>query len=214
MNDSAAQSLDTPKAECQQNQQKGGIKILGLDPGFASVGWAVVELDGNVERLIGLGVLRTKKSARKQNVLAAADNFRRARELGRELGRLVHEHRIDVVCAEAMSFPRSSSVAAKMAMCWGVLAQLCEALALPLVQASPKDIKRAVSGSAAASKDDVQAALSLRFPDAVGLVAGLPSGLHEHAFDAGGAVVACLSSDVVIAARRPRERGQRAFVKG
>ncbi len=176
-------------------------RLLGIDPGFASIGWAVVELGADGEHLKTLGVIRTKKSNRKQNTLAAADNFRRAREIGRALGGLLLEHRIEVVCAEAMSFPRSSSVAAKMAMCWGVLAQLCEVLRIPMVQASPQQIKKAVTGRSSASKDDVGDALSLRFSDAVGLVGNLPGGLHEHAFDAVGAVVACLDSDVVHASR-------------
>jgi Holliday junction resolvasome RuvABC endonuclease subunit len=167
----------------------------------------VVELDGAGDRLISLGVLRTEKSSKKQNVLAAADNFRRAREIGRALARILLENNVDAICAEAMSFPRSSSVAAKMAMCWGVLAQLCEALCLPLVQASPKDIKRAVTGSAAASKDDVQAALSSRFPDAVGLVGSIPRSFHEHAFDAVGAVVACRGSEVLAALGRHAHPG-------
>jgi Holliday junction resolvasome RuvABC endonuclease subunit len=173
-----------------------------VDPGFAAVGWAVVDLDSDGDHLVSLGVLRTVKSSKKANVLAAADNFRRAKEIGRALARILLEQRCEAICAEAMSFPRSSSVAAKMAMCWGVLAQICEALALPLVQASPKDIKRAATGSAAASKDDVQAALSSRFPDAVGLVARIPRGLHEHAFDAAGAVVACRDSEVIGALAR------------
>lgn len=179
------------------------IRLLGIDPGFSSVGWAIVEHhpDAGV-RLVSLGVMRTKKATRKQNVLAAADNFRRAQEIGRELGALMLSARVDVVCAEAMSFPRSSSVAAKMAMCWGVLAQLCETLSLPLTQASPQQIKRSVTGNAAASKDDVAAALSLRFPDTVALVASVPASLHEHAHDAVGAIVACLESDVVRAAAR------------
>lgn len=171
-------------------------RVLGLDPGFASVGWAVVDLFESPQ-IHALGVLRTKQSNRKQAVLAAADNFRRARELGQALGNLVLEQRIDVVAAEAMSFPRSSSVAAKMAMCWGVLARICEEFDLPLVQASPQQIKRALTGNASASKDDVQASLAIRFPNAIGLVGGLPKGLHEHAFDAAGAAVACLTSDVI-----------------
>jgi crossover junction endodeoxyribonuclease RuvC len=187
-------------------------RILGLDPGFASVGWAVIDLFDSPQ-IHALGVLRTKKANRKHEVLAVADNFRRARELGRALGRLVVEQQIDVIAAEAMSFPRSSSVAAKMAMCWGVLARVCEEFDLPVVQASPQQIKRALTGRASASKDDVAAALALRFPNAIGLVAGLPAGLHEHAFDAVGAAVACLGGDVVRASIKTHTKKEAVDVR-
>lgn len=193
--------------------------VLGIDPGFASVGWAVVEVNASSERVVAMGVIRTQKSNRKQNVLAAADNFRRARELGRQLTKLLVEYDVRVVCAEAMSFPRSSSVAAKMAMCWGVLAQLCESLCLPLVQASPQQIKRVVTGNASASKDDVLTALALRFDNTVGLVGEIPKSMHEHTFDAVGAVVAGLDSEVLRAATRAetsteghRQKGAKAPV--
>ncbi|MCC6811727.1 MAG: crossover junction endodeoxyribonuclease RuvC [Deltaproteobacteria bacterium] len=169
------------------------IRLLGLDPGFAAIGWAVVETDPDAgDRLVAAGVVRTKKAKPKQSVSASIDNFRRAQEIGRALGALALDHRVDVVCAEAMSFPRSSSVAAKMAMCWGVLAQLCQVLRVRVVQASPQEIKRALTGRTNATKDDVGAAVSLRFPDCVGIVGPLPRGLDEHAYDAVGAAVACM----------------------
>lgn len=182
-------------------------RLLGIDPGFASIGWAVVEStdDGSTLDVISAGVVRSKKAKPKQRVLAADDNFRRAREIGRALGRIMLEHRVDAVCAEAMSFPRSSSVAAKMAMCWGVLAQLCETLGLPLVQTSPQKLKRAVTGNASASKDDVAAALYIRLPNALGALVGIPASIHEHAMDAFGAIIACLDSDVVRAVVQPRQ---------
>jgi Holliday junction resolvasome RuvABC endonuclease subunit len=180
-------------------------RILGIDPGFASIGWAVVESNDELDTLdvVGAGVVRTKKAKAKQRVLAADDNFRRAGEIGRALGRIMLEHRVDAVCAEAMSFPRSSSVAAKMAMCWGVLAQLCETWGLPLVQTSPQKLKRAVTGNASASKDDVAAALYTRLPDALGALVGIPKSIHEHAMDAFGAIIACLESDTVRAVVQP-----------
>ena len=44
---------------------ESAVRLLGLDPGFASLGWAVVEF-GAGERLVALGVLRTEKADRKQ----------------------------------------------------------------------------------------------------------------------------------------------------
>jgi Holliday junction resolvasome RuvABC endonuclease subunit len=190
------------------------IHLLGIDPGFASVGLASVKLDRGTLSLEDFAVLRTSKSARKQRVLASDDNFRRARELTRMLveeleGRDPGEGPpgIQAVCAEAMSYPRSSSVAAKMAMCWGVLAALCEDRRLAMVQVSPQEVKKCLCGVRDASKERVQAALDHRFPNARGLLTKLaiPKSLQEHPYDALAAVVACAHSEVVVAMARMKE---------
>ncbi len=176
------------------------VRILGLDPGFASLGWAVVDTrHGKMTNLVAIGVLRTEKASKKQNTYAADDNFRRAKEIGKFLADIALAQQVDAICAESMSFPRSSSVAAKMAMAWGVIAQICNALFLPMAMATPKAIKKAATGSGAASKDTVQACLAISLPEAIGMVGHIPKGQHEHAFDAIGAVQACLGSEVISA---------------
>jgi crossover junction endodeoxyribonuclease RuvC len=175
------------------------IQVLGIDPGFASVGIAVVRLHPVRETVMQLGVLHTAKSGVKQNVLAADDNLRRARELFDALN--LHMAWVTVICAESMSFPRNSQAAAKVAMAWGVIASLAQWKGLPIVQASPQTIKKAVCGVKSASKEDVQQALRMRYGEMPG-VAELAKGELEHAFDALAAVVCCLDSEVVRMARK------------
>lgn len=187
--------------------------VLGLDPGFSSCGYAVLLHDGRQLGVVSMGVLRTKKSSKKLKVLAADDNVRRCRELARALRGLLDGgplepklgagldalfgDKVKIVCAEKMSFPRSSSVAAKMAMTWGALTALCEVRNLPLLQASPQEVKKRVTGAADASKEQVERAMRRRFPAAQKLVRKLPKGQHEHAWDALASAVACLDSDEV-----------------
>lgn len=173
--------------------------VLGIDPGFASMGVAVVDVTEHGVGVITLDVIRTQKDDRKRRTLASDDNVRRAREIA---GRLFEAH-IGAICAEAMSFPRNSSAAAKMALSWGVICALAQVRDVPIVQASPQQIKQAVTGSKTASKLDVEAALLKRYGNQIEqLVAHLPDSQHEHAFDALAAVVACLDSDVLRMARR------------
>jgi crossover junction endodeoxyribonuclease RuvC len=178
---------------------------LGIDPGFASLGYALVDVSVSEVVVGSLGVITTEKSNKKQNVLASSDNLRRARELARLLQPLVQE--AGVICVEAMSFPRNASAAAKVAMSWGVLACLSELSDVPIVQVSPKELKQAVCGDATASKEKVAEALDRRFARSFGaeLVGrGVAKSLHEHAYDALGTVVASLSSEVLRALRRSR----------
>lgn len=181
------------------------LLVLGLDPGFANVGWALVELDGSggKEVLLGMGLISTEKSAKKQNVLASNDNYRRAREIARALRAMTPKPH--VICAEAMSFPRNASAAAKVAMTWGVVADYCESEGIAMLMASPKELKNAVCQNASASKEEVQAALRIRFgarPGELLKAAGVPPSSQEHPYDGLAAVVACLPSETLTLLRR------------
>lgn len=182
--------------------------VLGLDPGFANIGYAVVLLNpSGTLTPVNMGVLRTEKSDAKRNSLASDDNVRRAREIHgflRDLLRDGPHGLVRAICAETMSFPRSSSVAAKMAMCWGVIAALSAEFDIPVLQATPQGLKLKVSGAKTASKDDVQKALEHTFGrrKLADLCKGTPPSLQEHPFDALGSVLACSDSEVLRVARR------------
>jgi crossover junction endodeoxyribonuclease RuvC len=183
------------------------VSVLGIDPGFASIGYARVLFDGERLEVERMGVFRTEKSSNKRKVFASDDNMRRAREIHTFLCDLLREGPhgpVRAVCAETMSFPRSSSVAAKMAMCWGVLAGLSQQFDVPILQASPMELKNKVAGSKKASKEEVQAALEKRFGKSKlqKLCADVPASFFEHPYDALGAVVACSDSEVIRLARR------------
>jgi len=177
--------------------------IVGLDPGFACLGYAVADVKSDKIEVMGLGVLRTERSDKKRKVLASDDNLRRCKELVRLV--LPLSEGAVAFCAESMSFPRSSSVAAKMAMCWGMMATLSEIREIPILQVSPKELKRKVCGNASASKIEVGEALDKRFDRSFGqelLAKGVTRSFHEHAYDALGTIVASLDGEFLQLLRR------------
>lgn len=179
------------------------VSILGVDPGFASFGYSIIQLlPEEGERIISVDVLRTKKSAKKQKVLVADDNFRRARAIAAMLQDVVAHNTPAAIAAEGMSFPRNASNAAKMAMSWGILAAIVEELQLPLVQATPQRIKKTVAGKTTATKEEVRDVLLGRYPKQFDdFMASTPKTQWEHGFDSVAAVVTCLDSDVLRMAR-------------
>lgn len=185
-----------------------GFPVLGVDPGFANIGYAVVVLhpDGT-EVPTHMGVFRTDKSNAKQKVFASDDNLRRAREIYRFLRDLLRDGPhgpVRAICAETMSYPRNSATAAKMSMCWGVLAGLSEEFDIPVLQATPQGLKKNVAGKKTASKTGIQRALYKLYGKDVlkELCSGTPASCLEHPYDALGAVVACRDSEVLRLARR------------
>lgn len=175
--------------------------VLGIDPGFASIGYAVVRL-GQTLDVVRAGVIRTQKSSAKRNVRASEDNLERAKEIAEEIQGLLRDFDVKLVCAETMSYPRNSAAAAKMAMCWGVIAAVAHQHGLPVAQATPQEVKKSVTGKKDASKEDVQKAVVALFPPIVGLLDDTPRSLWEHPYDALAAINACASSEVFLLARR------------
>jgi Holliday junction resolvasome RuvABC endonuclease subunit len=194
--------------------------VIGLDPGFATFGFAVLAIDlmaydshagvGPKATVVGMGVLTSKKDPEAPKV---DDNVRRCSEFARQIenilaGRqpdarkgvgveaLFPEANVSVVCAEAMSFPRSSSVAAKMAMTWGVIVANVVRRNLAFRQLAPQAVKLSVVGTKDASKLHVERVLVKRWgPQIRRHLKGYRRGLHEHAYDALAVATACLDAE-------------------
>ena len=177
------------------------LRVLGIDIGFASVGIALVELTHVSESVEWLDVIRTEKSAKKREVRASDDNLRRAQEIASRLVPFFQNDRIQVVCMEAMSFPRNASASMKMGMCLGDIATLACLYSVPIQQVSPQEIKKRLCGKKDASKDDVEKALRKRYKIRKDVVAFTESS-REHAFDALASIVACLDSEVIRIGRK------------
>jgi len=106
------------------------------------------------------------------------------------------------IAAESMSFPRNAGSAAKVAMTWGILSDLCHIYQLPMVQATPQEIKKTLCDNKSATKTDIQNALERLYSDQFSpFMRSTPRGQWEHGFDSIGAVVTCLNSDVIRMAR-------------
>lgn len=145
----------------------------GWDPGLANLGGAVVLLGERPEddELLELPLLLTEKSAKRRVVMAADDDFRRAREIAEGVADLFFRYapgsggrgNIKVVCAESMSFVRSARTSAQIALTWGVLAGEVQRRTLPVIQAGPQEIRRRFGLSKGAAKEEVHARLVKRY---------------------------------------------------
>lgn len=182
--------------------------ILGVDPGLSTFGFALGLL-GMAENepeltILRMGVLRTKKSDRKRHILQTEDNFRRACELSKALREVIAGRKLVAICAESMSFPRSSSVAAKIALSWGILADISVVCDIPMLEAPPQQIKKKICNNLKASKEEIQQALIKKFPgvDFDTLLEKYPHSMHEHPWDALATVVTCLDAEPVRMVRR------------
>jgi hypothetical protein len=158
------------------------MKLIGIDPGFASCGIVVWE-DGVFTNGT---VLRTKKDGKKK---ASDDNLDRTRELGQCMGAWFEGAR--AVVAEAMSYPRHASVAHKMGLVWGAVVT---ATTVPVFQLSPQEVRRLLELPKGATKVLIQSVLSNKYPELRELQPPQKT-LREHHYDAAAALEAWLRSD-------------------
>ena len=178
------------------------VHLLGLDPGLATMGWTVIEFTPTGDKFVEAGVLRTEKSDKKRVVLASDDNLRRAREAADKLYYLFQTYQFSAICAESMSFPRSSSAAAKVAMVWGALAMLTAVHPISVVQASPQEVKKHLCGKRDASKEEVEAEVKKRYPTMEAALADVPKSFREHPYDAAAVLLTAMDKSELIRAIR------------
>ncbi len=189
------------------------VICLGVDPGFASLGLAAVQLFRNAKPLvIRVAVVRTEKAAKKRAILSSDDNVDRARTLARTFRNWTRVERpyggpnddntarVRVIGAESMSYARNASAAHKVGICWGVIVAVADAEGLPIAQTSPQDVKKRAAGAKTASKMDVQLAVSAAcdfLPEPAEVLRDMALGQREHAYDAIASALAVIDGDLV-----------------
>ncbi len=166
---------------------------LGIDPGTATTGYGVVKGDGRgVAALIECGVIRT----RPRDPLA-----NRLREIFDGVTELIARHRPDAMCVEDVFYAKNVRTTVVLGHARGVILLAGAQAGLDVQELPPAEIKKAVVGSGAASKEQVQFMLArlLRLK-------AVPQ--PSDAADGVAAALAC-----VMAARIPTLRSVNATVR-
>jgi crossover junction endodeoxyribonuclease RuvC len=123
------------------------MRILGIDPGTATVGYGVIEeCDGRLTA-VTYGVIRTP---------ARLHTAGRLQHIYREINRLIATYRPDTAGVEELFFGRNITSAFMVGQARGVLLLALANAGIPTGEYSPPKIKEAVSGYGKASKEQVQ----------------------------------------------------------
>ena len=184
------------------------MPILGIDPGFASLGTALLSGinrgEGHLSPFFtGVDICRTQKN--KNKVLRWDDNVARCRKIHSYLTRIVEYNDIYLIAVEAESWTRTASDK-QLGLARGVIYSIAAARDIPLIQITSTDVKHFLCGKRNASKGDVLEALSAR-TNLEKELAYLPRGQWQHAADAAGcALHAWECSELARLYRRAREQ--------
>lgn len=121
--------------------------VLGIDPGTAVTGYGVVLLDGRTSSLVECGVIRTKP---KQPLPA------RLRDIHDGVVELIARHRPDTVAVEDVFFARNVRTTVVLGHARGVILLAAEQAGVEIREFPPAEIKKAITGNGAATKEQVQ----------------------------------------------------------
>lgn len=124
------------------------MRVLGVDPGFATTGYAVVERAQGALRARAVGAIKTTAG------LPQAD---RLLELRRALDRVLAEHRPDAVALERLFFNANVRTAMGVGQASGIVMVTAAEAGLAVHEYTPTEVKSSVVGVGNASKHQVQA---------------------------------------------------------
>ena len=121
--------------------------VLGIDPGYALMGWGVVEAQGSRMNLVAYGCIETKAGVPMQNRL-------RTLQLG--VRDLLSIYKPDDVAFEELFFARNVTTALMVGAARGAAIIAASEYTENLFEYTPMQIKQAVTGSGRADKKQVQ----------------------------------------------------------
>jgi crossover junction endodeoxyribonuclease RuvC len=124
------------------------VIVLGIDPGTAVTGYGVVFGDRMTQsRLIECGVIRTKAT----EALAV-----RLAEIHAGVAELIERHRPDALAIEDVFYARNVRTTIVLGHARGVILLAAQNARLEIAEYPPAEIKKAVVGTGAATKQQVQ----------------------------------------------------------
>lgn len=121
--------------------------ILGIDPGYAILGWGVIEKTGNHFKAIDYGAVTTDKDT---------EMPRRLEILYDGLRDIIEEFRPEEASIEKLFFNTNTTTAINVGQARGVAILACMKGGLQVAEYTPLQIKQALVGYGRADKGQVQ----------------------------------------------------------
>ena len=129
------------------------MRVLGIDPGLATLGWGVIEAEGSRYRLIQYGTLDTYPR----------DTFpTRLGSLYAGMKGLLDTFKPDEIAFEELFFSKNITTGIQVAGARGVALAACQSYTDRLFEYTPMQIKQALTGYGSAEKKQMQQMVRMR----------------------------------------------------
>ena len=123
------------------------MRVLGIDPGYAIVGWGVVDYAGNRFAPVDFGAVCTD---------AGAPFERRLDEVYAGIREVIERTRPEALAIEKLFYQHNQTTVIGVAEARGVILLAAAQAGIPIYEYTPMQVKQAVTGYGKAVKKQVQ----------------------------------------------------------
>lgn len=131
----------------EQNLKEWDRVILGIDPGTNVMGYGILGVKGKKPVMIAMGVIQLSKFE---------NHYMRLRRIYDRVIDIVSQYIPDELAIEAPFFGKNVQSMLKLGRAQGVAMAAALSRDVPITEYEPRKIKMAITGSGAASKEQVQ----------------------------------------------------------
>lgn len=128
------------------------MKILGIDPGMAIVGYALIEVESDRIELLTSGSIQTDKKL---------DDSKRLLEIYNDLSIIVDKYNPDCASVEQLFFFKNQKTVIPVAEARGVILTVLEKYNIPTFSYTPMEVKQVLTGYGRAEKKEVEQMVKL-----------------------------------------------------
>ncbi len=122
------------------------MRILGIDPGVAIVGFGVIDADRGRQQMVQYGAINTE---------AGLPLATRLVQINRDLEQLIALYEPDEIAVEELFFSKNITTGIAVAHARGVILYTAEKLQIPVYEYTPMQVKQSVVGYGLAEKAQV-----------------------------------------------------------
>lgn len=131
---------------CPQAGKDGFLRILGIDPGYAIVGYGVVDYSRNRFSTVGCGAITT---------FAGTPFPKRLSDIYADMISIIKKYAPDELSIEKLYFNTNTTTAIEVAEARGVILLAAENSGIPIFEYTPLQVKSAITGYGRAEKRQV-----------------------------------------------------------
>ncbi len=123
------------------------MKILGIDPGMAIVGYSIVDFDGENVKLLHSGSIQTSKDDRES---------KRLLEIFEDMTTIVEKYQPDEAAIEKLFYFKNQTTVMPVSHARGVILTVLEKYGIPIYEYTPMEVKQVLTGYGRADKKEVE----------------------------------------------------------
>ena len=128
------------------------MRILGIDPGYAILGWGILDLKGNKFSVVDYGAVTTDSKM---------EMPLRLQHIYTELSAIIEEYRPDEAAIEELFFNNNAKTAIMVGQARGVAILACVGGGISISEYTPLQIKQALVGYGRADKKQIQSMVKI-----------------------------------------------------